>query len=246
MTAQTQKKNRKKALLLSVLGLTLVACITAGTMAWLTAEDSVTNTFTVGNFKVPDPDKPETPDPDPDSGVDPDPENPNLSVSGYIIEPSWDTTAEHKLVPGGSLYKDPYVGIGAGSENAVIYVYVENPFLNESVYFKLNDAWQAVDGQTTPGPADRTYVGGLFKYMGEDGTGILKASKDNDVWTSRAVFTQVTVSDNASTTDLNIEGNTSITVSCFIHQATDGDGTAIPADTIKDAAIAALVPSSEP
>lgn len=33
MTAQTQKKNRKKALLLSVLGLTLVACITAGTMA---------------------------------------------------------------------------------------------------------------------------------------------------------------------------------------------------------------------
>lgn len=244
MTAQTQKKNRKKALLLSVLGLTLVACITAGTMAWLTAEDSVTNTFTVGNFNVPDPDKPETPDPDPDSGVDP--ETPTVSETGYIIEPSWDTAAEHKLVPGGSLYKDPYVGIGAGSEDAVIYVYVENPFLNESVYFKLNDAWQAVDGQTTDGPAVGTYVGGLFKYVGEDGTGILKASKDKDVWTSRAVFTQVTVSDNASTADLNIEGAKTITVSCFIHQATDGDGTAIPANTIKDAAIAALVPSSEP
>lgn len=243
MTAQTQKKNRKKALLLSVLGLTLVACITAGTMAWLTAEDSITNTFTVGNFNVPDPTEPETPDPDPDSGVDP--ENPNVSVTGYIIEPSWDTTAEHKLVPGGSLYKDPYVGIGAGSENAVIYVYVENPFLNQSVYFKLNDAWQAVDGQTTAGPADRTYVGGLFKYMGE-GNGILVASKDNDVWTSEAVFTQVTVSDNASTADLNIQGDKTITVSCFIHQATDGDGTDIPADTIKTAAIAALVPSSEP
>lgn len=242
MTAQTQKKNRKKALLLSVLGLTLVACITAGTMAWLTAEDSVTNTFTVGNFNVPDPTEPETPDPVP--GVDP--ENPTLSETGYIIEPSWDINAEYKLVPGGSLYKDPYVGIGAGSENAVIYVYVENPFLNQSVYFKLNDAWQAVDGQTTPGPADRTYVGGLFKYMGEDSSGILKASKDNDVWTSRAVFTQVTVSDNASTADLNIEGDQSITVSCFIHQATDGDGTAIPAPTIKNAAIAALVPSSEP
>lgn len=244
MTAQTQKKNRKKALLLSVLGLTLVACITAGTMAWLTAEDSITNTFTVGNFNVPDPTEPETPDPDPDSGVDP--ENPTVSETGYIIEPSWDTTAEHKLVPGGSLYKDPYVGIGAGSEDAVIYVYVENPFLKQSVYFKLNDAWQAVDGQTTAGPNEGTYVGGLFKYMGEDSTGILEASKDNDVWTSRAVFTQVTVSDNASTADLNIEGNKSITVSCFIHQATDGDGTAIPADTIKNAAIAALVPSSEP
>lgn len=243
MTAQTQKKNRKKALLLSVLGLTLVACITAGTMAWLTAEDSITNTFTVGNFNVPDPTEPETPDPDPDSGVDP--ENPNVSVTGYIIEPSWDTAAEHKLVPGGSLYKDPYVGIGAGSENAVIYVYVENPFLNQSVYFKLNDAWQAVDGQTTAGPDVGTYVGGLFKYMGE-GNGILVASKDNDVWTSEAVFTQVTVSDNASTADLNIQGDKTITVSCFIHQATDGDGTDISADTIKNAAIDALVPSSEP
>lgn len=244
MTAQTPKKNRKKSLLLTVLGLTLVACVTVGTMAWLTAQDSLTNTFTVGNFNKPDTTNPETPDPQPDV----DPEKPNVSLGGYIIEPSWDVSegAEHKLVPGGSLYKDPYVGIGKGSEDAVVYVYVSNPFLNSSVYFQLNDAWQAVDGQTTAGPSDGTYVSGLFKYVGEDSSGILKASEDTDSWTSRAVFTQVIVSDGAATADLNIEGAKDIEVSCFIHQATSGDGEAIDATTIQNAAIAALVPTSEP
>lgn len=242
MTAQTKKKHPKKALLLSVMGLTLAACFTAGTMAWLTAKDSVTNTFTVGNFSAPDTGNPETPEPDPSV----DPETPNLSEDGYIIEPSWDTTAEHKLVPGGSLYKDPYVGIGAGSEDAVVYVYVENAFPNQSVYFKLSNVWQAVDGQTAAGPGEGTYVGGLFKYVGDNASGILEASDTQDSWTSEAVFTQVTVNDDATIADLNIEGDKTITVSCFIHQATDGDGTAIPGDTIQNAAIAALVPTYQP
>lgn len=246
MTAQTQNKSRKKALLLSVLGLLLVVCVTVGTVAWLTAEDSLTNTFTVGNFNKPDTTDPEPPAPTPDPGSGVDPDNPNINVSGYIMEPSWDTTAEHKLVPGGSLYKDPYVGIGKGSEDAVVYVYVSNPFQNKSVYFKLNDAWQAVADQTVEGPSGGTYVSGLFKYVGDDSTGILKASATQDSWTSRAVFTQVTVSDTASTADLNIEGEKDIVVSCFIHQAYSGDGEPISADTIQQAAIAALVPKTDP
>lgn len=239
MTTQTKTKNSKKALLLSALALALVACVALGTMAWLTARDSVTNTFTIGNFTTPDTEKPETPDPDPDAPV---PDNPNIGLGGYIIEPSWDASEDaiHKLVPGGSLYKDPYVGIGKGSEDAVVYVYVENPFENQSVYFKLNDAWEAVAEQTVAGPDSGTYVSGLFRYTGEGGSGILKASADQDSWTSRPVFTQVVVNDNATHDDLDVAEKT-ITVSCFIHQAYDGDS-AIDADTIENAAIAAFTP----
>lgn len=244
MTIQTTKKSRKKVVFLSILALVLATCVVLGTMAWLTAQDSITNTFTVGNFEKPDTGNPETPDPDPDSGEEP--EDPNISVDGYIIEPTWDKADEHKLLPGATFYKDPYVGIGQGSENAAVYVFIDNPFPNQSVYFKLNDAWEAVDGQTTAGPQEGTYTGGLFHYTADDGDGILRASADKDSWTSRPVFTKVFVNDKATTEDLNNVQTKEITVSCFIHQVTDGDGTQIPEETIETAAIAALVPKTEP
>lgn len=244
MKTQTQKRNGKKAAALAALALLLVACVAMGTMAWLTATDKLTNAFTVGEFKEPEPTNPETPDEDP--GV-PDVVTPN--VSGYMIEPSWDKTADHKLVPGGSLYKDPYVGIGKGSEDAVVYVYVDNPFKNNSVYFQLNATnWQPVTGHVAPvngeitdgtSPVTSAYTGGLFKY-----TPGLTASDSQDVWTAEPVFTKVNVNENAIAEDFAIgddgSGAKEITVKCFIHQAKDGDGKAIEAATIEAAAIAAL------
>lgn len=237
MSGKTNKKSRKKVILLSVTALFLVACITMGTMAWLTAQDSLTNTFTVGSFTKPNMDDDVT-TPDPQPGVDEDAE-PNKGLGGYMIEPSWDTRpdAEHKLVPGGSLYKDPYVGIGAGSEDAVVYVYVDNNFVNQSVYFTLNDGWEAVAGQTTAGPEADTYVGGLFKY-----SNTLVAEADEDVWTTNPVFTKVIVNEDADTEDLDVEEKT-IGVSCFIHQAKNGEGADIDSDEIEKAAIAAFAPT---
>lgn len=242
---QTAKKDRKKLALLTLLVVLLIAAAALGTMAWLTAQDSITNTFTVGNFNKPtDPD--DRPDPDKEIPDGEKPEKPNISADGYIIEPSWDTKDEHKLVPGGSLYKDPYVGIGKGSEDAQIYVYVKNPFGENAVYFSLTDAWEPVEGRVTEatgtGAAGTVYTGGLFHYIGDDKSDILKANATDDVWTNRPVFSKVFVNDNASTEDLNIEGEKNIVVSCFIHQAYDGDGEAIPENTIKQAAIDALVP----
>ena len=232
MKTQTQKSN-KKVLLLSVLAIMLVVCVAFGTMAWLTAEDSVTNTFTVGDFTKPETTNPETPEPDPGAG---NPEKPNIGLGGYIIEPSWDTSdnAEHKLVPGGSLYKDPYVGIGKGSEAAVIYVYIDNPFKNNSVYFTLNEGWEAVSEYSQAGTEPDTYVGGLFKY-----TDVLTASDSADSWTAKPVFTKINVSEDATNEDFDVEEK-SIEVSCFIHQAYDGEGSPIDAATIENAAVAAL------
>lgn len=247
---QTAKKDRKKLALLTLLVVLLIAAAALGTMAWLTAQDSVTNTFTVGNFNKPT-DPEDRPDPDKEIPDGEKPEEPNISEDGYIIEPSWDTASnvEHKLVPGGSLYKDPYVGIGAGSEDAQIYVYVENPFGDNAVYFSLTEAWEPVEGQVTIASVDGVstdiYTGGLFHYTGDDKSDILKANATDDVWTNRPVFKKVVVNDNASTKDLNIEGEKNIVVSCFIHQAYDGDGTKIPENTIQAAAIKALVPDSQ-
>ncbi len=235
MKTQTQKRNGKKAAVLAALALLLVACVAMGTMAWLTATDELTNTFVVGDFT-----KPTVPDdhPDPQPGQD-DNQNPNISTDGYLIEPSWDTSEEHKLVPGASILKDPYVGIGKGSEDAVVYVYVENPFENDSVYFVLNTTfWKAVDGKATSvsgGPAN-AYTEGLFEYIPN-----LEAQADKDVWTEQPVFSQVVVSDEATTADLNITGDKNIVISCFIHQAKDGDGSPIDRESvIKPAAIDAL------
>ena len=241
MRAKSATAGRKRMAFLLFLALALVVSTALVTVAWLTAEDSITNRFTVGNFAPPT-DPGEKPTPDPGAGEVTDP---NESLGGYIIEPSWDTTDEHKLVPGGDLYKDPYVGIGAGSEEAAVYVYVENPFGNNSVYFTLNTtAWEAVEGETVSANQGlNTYVSGLFHYTGGTG-GILEADASKDVWTSDPVFTKVVVSDTATTEDLNTPAEKEITVSCFIHQVHDGNGSEIGADVIKQAAINAF--TSEP
>lgn len=242
----TEKRSNRKLIVLCLLVVLLLAAAAFGTMAWLTASDSVTNTFTVGNFNEPKPDpddsSPDNPTPDPE---DPDkPTATNPAIGGYIYEPSWDTTAEHKLIPGGSLYKDPFVGIGKDSEDAVVYVYVENPFKNGSVYFTLNDGWEAVGDQgtnyfttTVPEgePGKTYYTGGLFQYKAG-----LTADKEQDVWTSKPVFSKVTVKDGATKEELNVdnttEGSKDIVVYCYLHQAKDGTDD-IDAEAIKEAAI---------
>lgn len=99
MSTKTNKKSSKKVIMLSAVALLLVACITMSTMAWLSLKDSVTNTFTIGNFTKPNTDDEET-TPDPQQ-PDPDdqPAEPSVSLGGYIIEPSWDVSegAVHKL-----------------------------------------------------------------------------------------------------------------------------------------------------
>lgn len=205
---RTEKRSNRRLVVLCLLVVLLLAATAFGTMAWLTASDSVTNTFTVGNFNKPDP----GPDGQGPTG-DPLPED----LDGYIVEPSWKTDEKHKLVPGASLAKDPYVGIGKDSEEAIVYVYVQNPFKNNSVYFTLNSDWSAVDGYATKVGDANNYSEGLFKY---DTT--LQAGATDNVWTTTPVFSSVVVADGAKTEDLNITEK-DIVVSCFLHQAKDGD-----------------------
>lgn len=209
-------KKNKKTILLVILLLFMVFVTAQGTVAWLTRTNKITNTFTVGTFVLP------TTDP-----IEP---NETIAIDGHLYEPSWNEEVEHKFVPSIAITKDPYVGIGKGSEDAVVYVYVENNFSNK-VYFTMNAGWEAVEAEE--GFAQDTYTAGLFKY-----TAGLTGSADKDVWTSTPLFSEVVADETANSEDFAVADgeNTTITVSSFIHQAKDSEGNALEEDTIKTAA----------
>lgn len=185
------EKNNNKKFLIGALAVLLVAVAVGGTIAWLNAQSQLTNSFTVGNITDP------TTDPkDPDQPITGD-EN----LSGNLYEPSWVDGA--KLVPGTAVAKDPMVGVGAGSENAYVFIYVVNKAAAEgqteadvAPYFTLDANWDAVEGKATvttfEGAPEDSYTSGLFVYGTEEAPRqLVSVDSEDDVWTS-AAFNTVT------------------------------------------------------
>lgn len=220
------EKNNKKKLLIPLLLLLLLVGV-GGTVAWLTSTSTLTNNFTVGSFTEP------TTDPvTPTTLLEDEIEAGTGSLDGNLFEKSWKKNDEHKLLPGVTFAKDPYVGIGPNSEDAVVYVYVENNLSNK-VYFTINTGWEAVTGYTkagyTPeGVQEVRYTSGLFKY-----TAGLTAST-SDVWTTAPLFSQVVIDASANNSDFEVEAgkDTTITVKSFLHQAKDASGNNIDDATV--------------
>jgi len=184
----------KKSILIVILAVILIAVMIGGTVAWLTASTKIVNTFTVGTFKTPT-----------KSPI----VNDETQVTSYLYEPNWDPN-NAKLVPGASIDKDPYVGIGKGSEDGIVYVSVENNF-SDKVYFTLNTGWEVAEA-TPITEGGNTYKSGIFKY-----TAGLEGNAENDVWTT-PVFETIEVADDATAENLTVTGDKTITVKCFIHQ----------------------------
>lgn len=101
-------KTKRKALLLTFCAVLLVVASVLGTIAYLTANDKVTNTFTVGQVAI----KLD------EAKVDP---------NGAPVENA-DRVQEnsYKLLPGHEYTKDPTVHVNAVSEDSWIFVKVEN------------------------------------------------------------------------------------------------------------------------
>lgn len=232
MNAKKEKSPKRSLAIVAVLLVLLMAI--GGTVAWLTSTSELDNKFTVGLIKPVDPQKPgpggETiPEEDkkPDAG----------KLSGNLYEPNW--VKDSKLLPGAEIKKDPYVGVGPGSEKSYVYIYVTNSMKNnEHIYFTINKGWEAVANQTTvvtgdtAGEPDAKYTGGLFKY-----TAGLDGSKDtvNNTWTTQPLFSNVVVDDAANMADFvlstverpELNGNDelgTIKVQSFVHQYFDADG----------------------
>ena len=98
-------KTKSKALLTTLCAVLLVAASVLGTMAYLTDHQTVTNTFTVGKISI---------------TLD------ELDVDGSTPDADRDMANKYHLMPGKTYTKDPTVHVTANSENAYIFVKVEN------------------------------------------------------------------------------------------------------------------------
>ena len=128
-------KNTKKALLALTCAIMLVVASVMGTMAYLTdTTETVTNTFTVGKVSITLDEAPVDADGKETTGV-------------RVIE------NEYHLLPGHDYDKDPTVHVAANSENAWIFVKLENGLKNiidattvENQITGTKNGWTALAG----------------------------------------------------------------------------------------------------
>ena len=130
-------KTRNKALFLTLCAVVLVVATVFGTMAYLTSQDQVVNTFTVGKVAI---------------TLDEAPINVDgTSKAGARVQAN-----TYHLIPGHTYTKDPTVHVAADSENSWIFVKVENGIAayeaaTYSGYWTITDqiianGWTALDG----------------------------------------------------------------------------------------------------
>ena len=103
-------KTRSKALLLALCAVLLVAALVLGTMAYLTSQAKVTNTFSVGQVKI-------TMD---EAKVD------KYGVALTDAAAGRGNANEYILMPGHTYTKDHTIHVDAVSEDSYIFVKVEN------------------------------------------------------------------------------------------------------------------------
>lgn len=123
-------KKTSKALLLSLCAVLLVTASVLGTMAYLTSQDQVVNTFTVGNV-----------------AITLDEKDVDNSTPG---ENDRDKANSYKLMPGHNYEKDPIVHVDANSEDCYLFVKVVNEIANieaeKTVAQQMTEkGWVAVD-----------------------------------------------------------------------------------------------------
>lgn len=102
-------KTARKALMLILCAALLVSATVMGTLAYLTSQDTVTNTFSVGNVKI-DMDETDVDDSTPDKDRD--------------------TENEYRLLPGQEYTKDPIITVDPASEDAWVFIQVVNEIAN--------------------------------------------------------------------------------------------------------------------
>ena len=101
-------KKKTKALMLVLCAVLLVTASVLGTMAYLTSNDQVVNTFTVGKVAI---------------TLD----EAKVNADGTAVTPAERVKENtYHLLPGHTYTKDPTVHVQANSENSFIFVKVEN------------------------------------------------------------------------------------------------------------------------
>ena len=182
-------KTKNKALLLALCAVSLVTASVLGTMAYLTDNKKVTNTFTVGSVAI-------TMD-ETKVGVDGKP----VDGAAPVKENSY------KLVPGQTYTKDPTIHVDPKSEDCYLFVKVENGITDiEANGSKVADqmatnGWVAVDKHP-----------GVYVKMNDGALQIVKG--DEDV----TVFETLTIDGSVNGDELKKYDGKSINVTAYAVQ----------------------------
>lgn len=131
-------KKAKKVLLLVLCAVLLVGASVMGTLAYLTSQDTVTNTFTVGKVEI----KLEEYKVDAQTG----------KKTADVVEGLTDL----ELVPGRVIEKNPFITVASTSETCWLFVKIENNLGNAVTINGLSDnGWNPVEDN--PGYYQYTY-----------------------------------------------------------------------------------------
>lgn len=170
-------KTRNKALVLTLCAVLLVVATVMGTLAYLTGNDKVTNTFTMGNITM---------------VLDEAPVDANgKATAGNRVKSN-----SYHLVPGNAYDKDPTVHITANSDNCWVFVKVENGI----------DTLEAATSQEANGYKrinDQIILNNWTKLEGVDGVDNVyyKEYAKTNKPTVYVVFNGFTIADDANTQD---------------------------------------------
>lgn len=155
-----------KKKLMSVLAIVLVIAMSvAGTYAYLTSNDEVVNTFTVGNVAI-------TMD--------------ETDVDNSTVGADRDKANEYKLLPGHEYTKDPIIHVDASSEDCYLFVKVVNQIAEIEGGTTVADqmavnGWVAVEGQNN-----------VYVYTQNDALATVKADTDVNVFGTLTIADTVT------------------------------------------------------
>ncbi len=181
-------KTKNKALLLALCAVSLVTASVFGTMAYLTDDKTVTNTFTVGSVAI-------TMD---EKDVDHSSQNAN----------GRDTRNSYKLLPGQNYTKDPVIHVDANSEECFLFVKVENDIKD----IESKEPGKSVAAQMTA-KGWMSVEGNVYVYVGKTDKPAVVAKGANI-----PVFDNITIDGSVNGDTLkNYEGKT-ITVNAYAVQ----------------------------
>lgn len=197
-------KKAKKILALLLCAVLLIGATVAGTLAYLTAQTSVTNTFTVGSVSfVKDNELDETIVNEYGDAV-------TGTGAGRTTEGN-----EYKLIPGHTYTKDPTIHISAGSEDCYLFVKVENGIS------AIEDSSSTILAQMTSNGWSALEVNGttVSNVYCKANPVVTATNANNDV----TIFESFTIATNA---DVSSYGDAKIVITAYAVQADGFDSAA--------------------
>lgn len=204
-------KSTRHNMMLLLVALLLVVSLIGGTMAWLTISGSVSNTFTVKVGEVNDPtpptDEESTEDDENEDVLPPSTEEDAVGLVGNIYEPSF--IKDQQIALGQTVEKDPYIGLGAGSEKSYVFAWwddntkyyataenatADTPVASEGAFdiavytddehdvlSGVTGKWVAVSGAEANATTGKS---ALYVWCASNGTPVaLEAGEEESVWT---------------------------------------------------------------